>query len=76
MLNGKITTTLETVFSQDYHCYSSSPGEQVDMHSLQESICRQWQDVSLLIIEKGESISIVDYAISNVPSCLPFLCHL
>ena len=46
------------------------------MSFLQEAVARQWRDVSLLIIEKGESIFIVNCVISKVPSCMPFLCHL
>ena len=76
MLNGKITATLQGVFSNDYHCYSSSPGVQVDTFSLDRALLRQWQDVSQLIIEKGESTFYCHLCPSKIPSGMPFLCHL
>lgn len=62
--------------SHDYHCYSSFPGEQVDIFSLFEAVEKQWRDVSQLIIEKGESTFFVNYVLSKVHFCLPFLCRL
>ena len=64
-MNGKITATLPGVFINDCHCYSSSPGVQVDTNSLECALDYQWRDISQLIIEKGESISIAIYVFLN-----------
>ena len=55
-MNERTTATLQGVFSNDYHYYSSSPGVQVDTLSLDRALYFEWQDISQLIIEKGESI--------------------
>ena len=75
-MNESTTATLQGVFSNDYHCYSSSPGVQVDTLSLEWALHMQLQDVSQLIIEKGESIIYCHLCTSKIPSCMPFLCHL
>ena len=75
-MNGRTTATLQGVFSNDYHCYSSSPGVQVDTIALYWALQKQWQDVSQLMIDKGESIFYCHLCNFYGSFCMPFLRHL
>ena len=58
----------------DYHCDSSSAGEQANMYSLHGAVFAKLPTASRLLIEKGESIySVVSglCVLSNVHCCIP-----
>ena len=71
-MNERTTSALQSVFSNDYHCYFSSTGVQADTYSLDQVLYFQWRDISELIIEKGESIFYYHLCTSKIPSCMPF----